>query len=271
MSTSSISCSSLLCCDSHHANRITHDDDYRIRHCPPTFTFMRRETYDLRNADAVSSRSEASAEALEKVVTTPFVSNFNALHHAISILNHLTDLNESNNKSGGAQTQGAQQQLLGPAPAALMTKSPVHPQQLELLLLHSSMLVNASMRKVQVPIVLSNNISTQMNVASGQPVLDSFAPAPKGDLFAGQQNRFASTNISSLGPYPTVSSYYIEKQQPHNAPQVQSLSSASVPDNPCIWPCLARGTDDEHSRVSMQLGVLSSLRLNRYSCCIFSS
>jgi hypothetical protein len=118
--TSSSSSSGLLLCDSHtsismrekHTNRIILDD-HRVRHdCPnSTMTFLQRQNYDLRNADAVSNRSEGSAEEASpssvNVVTKPFLSNLNSLRHALSILNnHSTDLKQAMNvTSAGPPTQ----------------------------------------------------------------------------------------------------------------------------------------------------------------------
>jgi hypothetical protein len=127
-----------------------------------------------------------------------------------------------------------------------MANPPIAPRQLELL--HTSMLVNATMRKEQMP-VLPNNLSTPINPATGRLIQDSGVP-PKGDLFAGQHNPFASNIL--LGPEHTVSSFYIKKQE--RITQVNSLLSSSVPDtSPRTWSCLARGMGDEHKRVSIYL------------------
>jgi hypothetical protein len=113
----------------------------------------------------------------------------------------------------------------------------------------------------------------QLLPAAGQLAgQDLFHAPPKGDFFAGQHNQFPS-NISLLGPpnNNTVPSYYVEKQQQQQQQQqqhtqVQSPWTSSVLGSR-TWPCQARGSDEEHKRVSNihRLSLLSMI----HSCMFF--
>jgi hypothetical protein len=195
------------------------------------------------------------------------------MNESSSSLVSSTSASTNNNSTPAAFNLGTavQQQFLGAATAgALMMNPPGVPPNLELF--YSSLLLEdyvTTIRKQQtiLPDNVSNSNLSSNNTRINNPASaagrllaqDFFAPLPKGELVAGPHNRFPSNIISlaagSNNNNTISSSYYnIEKQQrPAGAstPQVKSQWSPSVPDSHRTWPCQARGSDEEHKRVSV--------------------
>jgi hypothetical protein len=238
------------------------------KHCHiPVAKHNFRSRHHHFNEELPSSPAGADCKHTNTVDT-----NKNSHRIAASLESSIASTISTNNTSN-FYPLGILQQFLPPTGAALLTANPPVAAD-KPKLLHPSILdkqqaaIQSELRKL-LPIIhqmpdLSNNASARINAASttSQQLLvqDLFAvvappaAAPKGDLFAGEHNRFLS-NIM-LGPTTVSSAYNTDmKQQQQHAAQVGAESksvSSSVPDTTSrtTWPCKARRMDETHKRVS---------------------